>query len=148
MQKLNNHFKGQDRNILLIMDNASCHSLSGVQQKQLSGFTALPRTNVTIVFLPPNCISVVQPLDRGIIAAFKLRYKSKLLEWVSSQFDLDQQHDLKKVVPNVKKTILWSYKVWTNMDPQIIQNYWRNQEIFHLIGVQTLLMKTKENNRD
>jgi hypothetical protein len=91
MQKLNNHFKGQDRNILLIMDNASCHSLSGVQQKQLSGFTTLPMTNVTIVCLPPNCTSVVQPLDQGIIVAFKLRYKSKLLEWVLSQFDLDQQ---------------------------------------------------------
>jgi hypothetical protein len=91
MQKLNNHFKGQDRNILLIMDNASCHSLSGVQHKQLSGFTALPMTNVTIFFLPPNCTSVVQPLDQGIIVPFKLRYKSKLLEWVLSQFDLDQQ---------------------------------------------------------
>ena len=72
MQKLNNHFKGQDRNIMLIMDNASCHSLSGVQHKQLSSSTALPMTNVTIVFLHPNCTSVVQPLDQGIIAAFKL----------------------------------------------------------------------------
>ena len=73
------------------MDNASCHSLFVVQQKQLLGFTALSMTNVTIVFLPPNCTCVVQPLDQGIIAAFKLRYKSKLLEWVLSQFDLDQQ---------------------------------------------------------
>jgi hypothetical protein len=111
MQKLNNHFKGQDCKILLIMDNASCHSLFGVQQKQWSGFMALPMTNVTIVFLPPNCTSVVQPLDQGIIAPFKLRYKSKLLEWVLSQFDSDQQQDLRKVVTNVKQTILWSYKV-------------------------------------
>ena len=28
--------------------------------------------------------SVVQPLDQGVIIVFKLRYKSKLLEWVSS----------------------------------------------------------------
>ena len=110
------------------MDKASCHSLFGVQQKQLSSFSALPMTNVTIVFLPHNCTSVVQPMDQGIIVAFKLRYKSKLLEWVY-KFDLDQQQDLKKIVPNVKQTILWSYKVWTDMDPQIIRNCWRKPEI-------------------
>jgi hypothetical protein len=96
------------------------HVIPCVQQKQLLGFTALPMTNVTIVFLPPNCTSVVQPLDQGIIVAFKMRYKSKLLAWVLSHFDLDQQQDLRKVVPNVKQAILWSYKVWTYMDPHII----------------------------
>ena len=86
-------------------------------------------TNVTIVFLPPNCTSVVQPLDQGIIVAFKLRFKSKLLEWILSQFDLDQQQDLRKVVSNIKQKILWSYKVWTNMDPHIIRNCWRKSGI-------------------
>ena len=87
------------------MDNASCHSLYGVQHKQLSGFMTLPITNMSVVFLPPNCTSVVQLLDQGIIVAFKLQYKSKLLEWVLSHFDLDQQQDLRKVVPNVKQAI-------------------------------------------
>jgi hypothetical protein len=37
--------------------------------------------------------------------------------------------DLRKIVPNAKQTILWSYKVWTDMDPQIIRNCCRKSRI-------------------
>ena len=50
----------------------------------------------------------------------------------SLRFDSNQQLDLKKVVSNIKQTILWSYKVWTCMDPQIIQNCWRNSRVLPL----------------
>ena len=34
------------------------------------------------IFLPPNCTAVHQPMDQGIIAAPKAKYKSKLLHIV------------------------------------------------------------------
>ncbi|KAJ8891123.1 hypothetical protein PR048_010637 [Dryococelus australis] len=36
--------------------------------------TKFANTNVEVVFLPPNTISLIQPLDQGIIAAFKCYY--------------------------------------------------------------------------
>ena len=50
--------------------------------------------NLFIAFLPPDVTSVVQPLDKGKIASFKVRYKKKLLEWVLSQFDSCTHRDL------------------------------------------------------
>ena len=40
--------------------------------------------NPSTAFLPPDVTSVVQPLDKGIIASLKVQYKKKLLEWVLS----------------------------------------------------------------
>lgn len=33
--------------------------------------------NTEICFLPPNTIAKLQPLDQGIIAAFKVRYRKQ-----------------------------------------------------------------------
>ena len=42
-------------------------------------FSTLQLSNTIVDFLPPNVTSVVQPLDQGIIASFKVQYK-KLVE--------------------------------------------------------------------
>jgi len=52
------------RKILLFMDNVSSHG----------GSNALTLSNVTVKFLPANSTLHLQPLDGGIIQAFKLRY--------------------------------------------------------------------------
>jgi hypothetical protein len=61
---------------------------------------------MTLVFLPPNVIIVVQPLAQGMIAYFKIQYKKKLLQWVLSQYDDATLKDLRKVVPNIKHIII------------------------------------------
>jgi hypothetical protein len=57
----------ENRNILLFLDNCSVHS----QNLNLS--------NIKIEFFPPNCASVLQPLDMGIIKNIKVNYRSKLM---------------------------------------------------------------------
>jgi hypothetical protein len=63
------HLRGVDsQKALLIMDNCSSH-------EDLED----PSGRVKIATLPPNCTSKHQPMDQGVIAAFKTRYRSKLL---------------------------------------------------------------------
>ena len=123
--QLNNQFKGQNQKVIIILDNAFSHVVSYAKVGKSRGFSTLELSNMTLVFLPPNVTSVVQPLDQGIIASFKIQYKKKLLRWVLSQYDDATLKDLRKVVPNIKQAIMWSYEVWSELDAQIIKNYWR-----------------------
>jgi len=60
-----------------------------------------------IFFLPPNVTSVVQPLDWGAIASFKVQYKKELLEWVLSQFASSIIHcDLRILIPIVRQVVI------------------------------------------
>ena len=51
------------RKIALVLDNAPCHP-------------KLTLSNIELVFLPPNTTSHLQPLDQGIIANFKVKYRT------------------------------------------------------------------------
>lgn len=66
LKSVNNSLRQKNRKILLFLDNATSH-----QNVELS--------NVTLVFFPPNMTSALQPLDQGIIQAFKLYYRRALL---------------------------------------------------------------------
>ena len=66
--------------MIMILDFASSHVVSFVKVGKFCGFSTLELNNMTLVFLPPNVTIVVQPLDQGIIASFKIQYKKKLLQ--------------------------------------------------------------------
>ena len=72
VMSLNVHFKYLKRMVLLIMNNYVTRSLTQVGKGESFGLSTLQLSNITIVFLPPNVISVVQPLDQGIITPFKV----------------------------------------------------------------------------
>jgi hypothetical protein len=96
----------------MILDDASSHVVRSAKVGKSHGFSILELSNMTLVFLPPNAISVVQPLDQGILAFFKIQYKKKLLQWVLSQYDDATLKDLMKVVPNIRQAIMWSYEIY------------------------------------
>ena len=52
------------------------------------GFSTLQLSNLSIVFLPPDVTSVVQPLDHGIIASFKVQYQKKLCDGFSFRLNI------------------------------------------------------------
>ena len=60
--------------VALVSDNCGAHDQLECNQVK---FTALP----------PNCTSIYQPLDLGIIACLKRRYKRRLLDLVVSVFE-------------------------------------------------------------
>lgn len=65
LKKVNEMMRRQNRNILLLADNAPTHIIN----------ENLPLTNINLHFLPPNTTSHLQPLDAGIINSFKVRKK-------------------------------------------------------------------------
>jgi hypothetical protein len=109
----------------MLLDDESSHVVSSAKVGKSRGFSTLGLSNITLVFLPPNVTSVVQHLDQGIIASFKIQYKKKLMRWLLSQYDDATLEDLRKVVPNIKQTIMWSYEIWSELDAQIIRCCWR-----------------------
>nr|XP_037280134.1 LOW QUALITY PROTEIN: tigger transposable element-derived protein 6-like [Rhipicephalus microplus] len=59
----------QDRRVLLVVENCSTYHVQA----------SLTRA-VTLLFLPPNTTSKVQPLELGIICAFKSYYRHRVVE--------------------------------------------------------------------
>ncbi|XP_049304087.1 tigger transposable element-derived protein 6-like [Bactrocera dorsalis] len=64
MKEFDNEMGKQKRKVLLIVDNAACHKVNGLNVE-----------NVKITFLPPNTTSLLQPLDQGIIHCFKVYFR-------------------------------------------------------------------------
>jgi len=50
------------RHILLLTDNASCHSIDIIDSL----------SNVKVYFLPPNATSHLQPMDAGLFTVLRL----------------------------------------------------------------------------
>ena len=81
MLTLNNNMVRQNRNILLFVDNAPVHVLDYSTEQLL--------TNVQVEFLPKNTTAETQPLDGGVIWAFKAVMRKNLLLKLLSMMDLN-----------------------------------------------------------
>ena len=70
----------EHRKIILFLDNAPCHPET--LQNNLK--------NIKLIFLLKRTSSQLQPLDAGIIRAFKCKYRKRLLKYVVSRIDEDK----------------------------------------------------------
>lgn len=102
LEKFNAHVKGQNREVLLIVDNAPGHAVRRM-------------SNVKLLFLPPNVTSELQPLDQGIIQAFKLQYRGLMLRWMLTNLDdCDRATELSKKI-SVLEALRWVSNAWANV---------------------------------
>ncbi len=79
-----------------------------------------PHGQVEIIFLPPNCSSVHQPLDMGIIASLKVRYKHTLLERTIEllpyrEFLKEKLKTGSQVLEESKKEVVLMYSMQLNL---------------------------------
>jgi len=102
----------KDRKILLLVDNASCH-------------THMDLSNINLQFLPPNTTTKLQPLDQGIILSVKTHYKSNLarkylraIEAGITPKRIAKQLTLKPAVEIIAR-------VWKRVPAQLIRNCFR-----------------------
>ena len=104
---VNNKMKRPNRKITLLIDNCSANP-------------HVERSNIKLVFLPPNVTSKLQPCDAGIIQAVKLRYRTKLLRRVAFLLDnAELASDVAKKV-TLFGTILWLRHAWDSIEESTI----------------------------
>jgi hypothetical protein len=66
--------------VLLVVDNAPGHPET----------LKFSNPNIRIIFLPPNTTSLIQPMDRGLIATFKSYYLRRVFDFILNLLDSDK----------------------------------------------------------
>lgn len=107
------------RKVLLIMDNFSAHIAAVSEQLQ-------HLNHLVICWLPPNVTSRYQPLDQGIIKAFKVHYRRHWLQYIIDEFGHNRQ-PLKTT--NVLKALRWTVQSWQAVTATTISNCWRHSTL-------------------
>lgn len=111
--ELDNDMRAQKRNIVLLLDNASAHTTHDMELK-----------SVTVVFLPPNTTAKLQPMDAGIIASFKRRYRHHQLEHA---LDVEEQGTQANIYMLDQLTAMkWIKSCWREVPSDAILNCFRH----------------------
>ena len=111
------------------MDNAGC-----CPEELVSKFS-----NIKIIFLPANITSALQPLDLGIIQAFKMYYHKRFLSYVVSKIDeCDLATDLVKSV-NILFALRWLALAWNEVKSDTITKCFRKagvlNDVLEVVGL-------------
>ncbi|XP_025206204.1 tigger transposable element-derived protein 4-like [Melanaphis sacchari] len=99
-----------DYKIALILDNCTAHPNFSLK-------------NFELVFIPPNTTSLIQPLDQGIIKAFKTFYRSDMRRQIIDAID-DGQGNGNDIATNmtVLQAIHMSHNAWMKVTTSCIVN--------------------------
>jgi len=108
--------RSQNRKVLLLLDNAPPHTAAG---KEFN--------NLEVGILPPNTTSKIQPMDAGIIAAFKRQYWNFQLQ---DAIDKDEAGatDIYKV--DQLSAMRWCKRAWRSISSDTIANCFRHTGLF------------------
>ncbi|KAH9155784.1 hypothetical protein LEN26_003276 [Aphanomyces euteiches] len=112
LSRIEQKFKAEGRHVIMLVDNVSSHRLSTIELEY-----------VRVVFLPPKTTAVLQPMDAGVIAAFKQSYKSSQMETSLTRFDngLDVSKCFKF---DILEAMEMSTRIWSLIDATSIANSW------------------------
>ena len=114
IKKLNKQMKLKNRKILLFLDNATSHSSS------------LSLSNIQLRFLPPNTTSKLQPLDLGIIRAFKARYRKHMMKFVITKIDSSTECSSLTKDVSLLDAVHWISKSWNETKDTTIKACFRD----------------------
>ncbi|CAI5481813.1 unnamed protein product [Closterium sp. Yama58-4] len=82
-------------------------------------------SNTRIVFLPPNTTTFTQPLNQGIIATAKARYRQHWLRAFMALWAAEgATSDAARFRPNLRDVHAWLADVWMSVGPRTIQRCW------------------------
>uniref|UniRef100_H2ZZL1 DDE-1 domain-containing protein n=1 Tax=Latimeria chalumnae TaxID=7897 RepID=H2ZZL1_LATCH len=103
----------QGRQCILLLDNASSHTVTGIQL-----------TNLKLHFLPPCTTSSIQPLDAGTIRAFKAHYRRQLVQLYVNWAEEGriQTVDLCQALKMIRLA-------WRNVTASTVKNCWHHTGI-------------------
>lgn len=125
--KFDGGMRKQQRQVLLLLDNAPTHAVK-----------TLDLTNVTVMFFPPNTTSHIQPMDAGIIAAFKKRYRSFQLSMALDR----EKNDVTNIYRvDLLQAMLWCRDSWNMVTPASIKNCWSHTGLLDAMKVDCSAME-------
>jgi len=107
LEEINSLMVFQNRNIILLIDNASSHGL-------------LELSNVRLVYFPKNCTSLIQPLDMGIIKSFKSKYRRNFLNHIYFRNINDVSVASIKYI-SLLEIVIWVERSWSDVSVETIQ---------------------------
>ena len=106
---------------LLLLDNATF----------LGSIARLPEfSNVSVLFLSKRTTSRLQPMNSGVIATLKRRYRSRLYEPALDFMEGDDTCKLYQV--DILRAVKWMYDIWVKVDSPIIHNCRCSTNIFQI----------------
>lgn len=109
----NNDVKRQGRKICLFIDNCTAHHVEGLEL-----------SNIELQFLPANCTSLIQPLDKGIINSVKCSYRRRLIQklLLNIRLQRDTKVDIVQAIEMLEAS-------WRETSAEIVANCFRKARI-------------------
>lgn len=102
---------------LLIIDNAPSHYC--YENNKLESDDGL----IKVLYMPPNCTAIAQPMDQGVIYSTKSKYRKKFALHFLRDNNCSYENKLKKL--NLKDAIFWLAESWNEISSSTIKNSWR-----------------------
>ena len=100
---------------------------------------------ITVLYLPPNTTSILQPMGQGPIEAIKRPYRKELITALSTEgYEDTSLIDLIKRM-DIMDVIKMSAKVWSEARVEAIKNSWNKTCIWSRTGEQE---QTKDDNEE
>lgn len=99
---------------LLVLDNASAHR----PDQELASHDG----NIQVMFLPPNCTALIQPMDQNVIQNVKVTYRKRLLQEVLLQEDENIARCLKNV--SLKDAVFALAESWKQVPEKLVKKSW------------------------
>ena len=99
--------KSENRSISLFVDNCSAHP-------------HVVRSNVKLVFLPPNATSRLQPCDAGIIQTVKMPYRKQLLRSILARMNEVRCASVLVKGVNILDAITFLRRAWDAVQPSTL----------------------------
>ncbi|XP_071041878.1 tigger transposable element-derived protein 6 [Parasteatoda tepidariorum] len=120
--KFDEDMKRKKRKILLLIDNCSPHN----EPPKLEC--------IHIEYFPPNCSSILQPLDQCIIKVVKGKYRTQLLRRMLVQ--IGNKEAITK--PDVKQAMDMIAGAWKDISQKVICNGWKKANLISAIDNETV----------
>ena len=125
-----------DRRVILLLDNCSAHG---------SEESLPPLDNVEGIYLPPNTTSKLQPLDAGIIASVKTRYRRYQYERALDCLDANESNIYKLDQLTAMKAMR---RIWDELPASVIEKCWNHTALVSAQVVRDPAEKDMEGVRD
>ena len=123
----NDRMRRRGRKIVLTMDNASEHGIEGYEEEVVDPFKLVRLSHVTVVKLPPNTTSKIQPMDQGIIRSFKMRYRGWLLDALVEMWEaVEWKGDLLKMRPGLGECLRETNRIWQTLRDGAVYHCFRH----------------------